>query len=447
MRTLLLLVIPLTACAGSREPYPERLDWLAGAAVPAPRTEEGVSIPLDLVSLLELAGSRPLAVETARARADAAQARADEASYQWLPSVNPRFRFNHFDGFDMRTDGSFIDVRKQNAYAGAGIEFRLDPGSAVFETAAEAQRARAARLGIRLELHLQTDRAIALWYDLIQAEVSLQVAAETKAHAEGLVEVQEARARVGASLEADVLRARAFAASVDGQVARFEALARAHAAELRALLLLPDDWQLMAIDDALAPIEFPEADLGLPQLLERALAHRPDLQQADALAAAADADLNYADYVWLIPELSAGAAYGGFGFNPSEFEDQAVYFVGIEWDWSFGVLARQQERAAQSRIAHLSAAQLRNRIRSQLAGARARLDSARARIVAARREVEASQAAVKLVEAHHSSGDALIVELLAAQRAHAEARINLVRAICNHNRTQFELRRLAGGTR
>ena len=440
-----LALLSAAACSAPRlRPLPEPR-WSQGVASSTAHVEVNLEAPLDLHTLLRLAGTRPLAIEVARAQAQAAAADETRALSRFVPSLRPQLAFFRHQRRLQNTQGAFLDVDKQNTFGGAGLDLQVNVADAWYDHLAAQQRARASTLGVDTAQHINLGRAVQLYYALVQAQASLQIAAQAQAHAEHLVALKEARAAVGDTLRSDVLRAQAFLAATQGKQAGLQARAAGLGAQLAALLLLPDGTQLIPAEPRIAPIEFPEAALEPAQLLERALCNRPDLEGALALARAAEAEHGRAAYGWLLPELRVGADFGGFGATPSKFEQQEQYHASIAWQVEFGGMAAAQAADARRHEAELRVEMLRRHIRSELLGASAELESTRARIRAARREAQAAAAALELVRARHEADAILLVEVLDAERATTEARTNLVGAICEHNRAQFELRRLVGG--
>ena len=423
--SVLCAAVWVAACSAPHvEPLPE-IDWRPrmigeGGGVEPAHVAAG-SYPIDLDNLLALAGTRPLEIEMARAQMQEAIGAETVAVSQWIPTIKPTLTFNRHEGADQSTPGIFLNVDKQNTYAGVGISLQLNIADAYFDTLSAAQRTRASELGMHAAQQVNVGHAVQLYYDLIQAQASLQIAAEAVEHARELVAIEETRQRAGRSLEAQVLRARAFLSSIEGRQAQVEASVRQIGALLSALLLLPEGFELVSVEEDIVAIEFPEAALTLPELLQRALSARPDLEQARTLSQVADTERDQAAYSWLVPELRADAAFAGFGENLSSLEDRQDYFVGVQWDLTWGSVGRARMADARHRQAKIRVDSLENQIRAELQGAVARLRAARLRIAAAGREVESARASLELTRAHNRQGDALLVEVLDAERASIEA--------------------------
>lgn len=438
----------LVSCGGGEQPPLVHRDWLRDQVIPAPEqpfAAEQQDFPLDLVTLLDYAGTKPLAIALAQAQAEAADAAETEAYSRWLPTLSPRLGFFRHQGEIQSTQGQFLDVDKQNSFAGSGVDVSVNFAEAWFASEAAGQRARAGRIGVETAQHVNVGRAVFLYYQLLQEQAALQITTQAVEYARELLRVTQARAQQGRELQAEVLRSQAFLAQVEGREAEVRAMVEEASARLAALLFLPDNFRLASAQQRVVPIRFPEAELPVDTLVQRALQARPDLRQARALRAAAEADHDEAAWGWMVPDLHAGALFGGFGDTPGDLRGQEQYFLGVQWNLGLGALARTRIADAHRREAALQVTSLEQDIRAEIQIAKAMVNSARIRVAAGQREVEAAGAALGLVTASHRAGRSLLLEVLDAQRAATEARIHLVRAISAQNWAQLELRRMVGG--
>lgn len=446
---VLVALLGLCACTATEVPPPGPIAWLPGsrpAAVVDPGAQgKTVDLPLSLESILTLAGRRPLEIAVARARAAEAIAVEDLADTQWLPTLTPRIALVRHEGRLQDTGGTMLDVDKQNAFGGAGLALEFNPGRAYYDSLVAAKQRRAAELGIRAVQHVNVELAVRLYYDLLEDIASLEIAERTEQQASELVKVQESARAAGRGLEADVLRAKAFLASAKGRVARSEASVQQSNARLAGLLVLPDEIQLIPDEQTVAPIDFGESKLDIRELLERAMANRPDLQADRAMIAAADGARAREAWSWLVPELRLGAEFGTYGATLGRGRGREDFYADLVWRVGFGTSARA--RAADAR--HLQAElRLQNKLvtlRTDLRVAVAELNATNSQIAAAREEITAAKASLELVKLRNREGRVLLLEVLASEGAATQAEIGLVQAICAHNRAQFMLHRLLGG--
>lgn len=287
--------------------------------------QEAAHYRLTLGDAARLAGQRGTPVLEARARAEAAEARARQTTADLLPTLDAdvstggrTFNTASF-GLDFPTppgqapffdpDGEVVgpvksaDVRasaevplldlaafgrRRSARASADAE-RLAERSAASRAAAAAARAYLATLRARAEVTAR------------EADLKL---------AEGLLEIARGLLSAGVGVVIDVTRAEAQSATIRSQL--LVAQNRAEIAELglrRALRVSPDD-QLELVDalDALPVGEVPSAD----DAVARALENRSDLDMTAAYRVAAEESLS-ATHAGRLPRVVARLDDGFYG--------------------------------------------------------------------------------------------------------------------------------------
>jgi outer membrane protein TolC len=434
-----------SACTAPRVEAPAAGRWLPTGTVAAERPASiGQAMPIDLATILRLAGERALEIRLAEAQAAAAKALHDYAKSTWLPTLSPRATVVRHEGRLQSTEGLIFDVDKQNAFGGAGVDVQFNLAEAWFRSIAAEQRANAARLGIQVAQHVNVGAAVRLYYNLLEATANLQISQRAVAQSRELVSIQVTSAAAGGALEADVLRAKAFLARAEGRKAGVEAEVMEKTASLASLLVLRGDTRLVPAEETVAPIEFNEADLPLPVLLERAMSSRPEVAQARSRISAAATDVDRQNWAWLVPELRLGAEYGTFGSSVRRTQGREDYFADLQWRFAFGGFAKSRHADARFRTEQVRMEVVVQELRRDIRIAITRVNFAKARMRAAREEIAAASAALNLVKMRHQAGKLLLLEVLDAERGQIEASISLVRGICAQNRAQFELHRLLG---
>ncbi len=397
------------------------------------------ALPLDLARVLQLAGSEPIAVKAALLRAREAAALEDEAALRFLPDLLVGAAFQHLDGETQSTEGRFLDVHKQNTEAGGSLALELSLGDAWYQGAIAEQNRRAAEFGLDAARLVSAVDAVDAYYDLLESRLARNVTTQARDHARALVDIQTARRSGGTGLQADVLRAEAFAASIDGRVAAAEVQVTTAREHLAAILLLPSSWQLTSDALDVTLLSFPEADDD-QDLAFLALANRPDVASARARSAAAMAASRGASRSWLFPEIGVRADFGAFGSTPGSLRDREDVFVGVHWRLSARQFALARAADLRAERATLDVADLEVRIGQRVRLTKARIVAARAQLTAATRETTAAAAALDLLRTRRDAGNALLVEVLDAERADTEARLRYFGLLCEHNRAQLQLK-------
>ena len=95
--------------------------------------------PIDLATVLRLAGAQSLDVAIARERVKEAKALHDQARMQFLPWLTPGVGYKWHDGNIQDVAGHIIDTTKQSYTAGAALTAQLELGDAIYKSLASRQ--------------------------------------------------------------------------------------------------------------------------------------------------------------------------------------------------------------------------------------------------------------------------------------------------------------------
>ena len=194
---------------------------------------------------------------------------------------------------------------------------------------------------------------------------------------------------------------------------------------------------------ALAARSLVRDDLGIERLMALAVAWHPDLQSVRDLAAAAGADTNAVIWGAGMPSLQAGYQPGWFGssvpgqnFPP---KNQEIATANVGWVFNPAIFGQAKTAGANQRIAGLEVTRLLQQVGDQVViSAQDSATSARL-IPIARQQVTAAQEALRITQENFAVGTGLFLDLLQAQDAVNQARLNHANAITSYNQAQVNL--------
>lgn len=423
--------------------------------------------PIDLTSVLRLAGANNLQIALARERVFEAQARLDSAELLWVPSLNGGVMYNKHDGRIQATEGDVFDVSRNSLFVGGGpvlsnsaltggaggprLFVDLALADVLFQPLAARQSVRAADAE---ETAVFNDTLLEVstgYLALINAQTTVAIAHEAAQNAERLSEITQAFARSGAGLEADAQRAQAELASRQRFVHAADENLAVISAELARLLRLDPTVTLFAVDEQAVALDLFDPDTPLPVLIGQGLAGRPEILRRNANIDETYARLRLEEVRPWLPNLYAGYSAGGFGGGSGStidsFGGRGDLDAGAVWSWdSFGLgnRARQREQESIHNQAHLTADQTRDRVAAEVTQAYHRVRLRLQQIAATRMQVRAATDAVHL-NFEGIRGLALRpIEAQQAVDALANARQQHVNAVSDYNQAQFELLRAVG---
>lgn len=252
----------------------------------------------ELDALVQLAQAQSLDIAAAMARVRQAEAAMRQAGAALWPSLDGQA---HAQRASRGQDGGSAGQYGAALTASYEVDF-WGRNRAVGDAAAAAwQASRFERDTVRLTVTAQVAHG---WLQAVALRERGRIARHNLADAERLLALVQARARAGAAAPLELAQQRAQVASQ--RQAAVVLQRQREDAEVALALLLGQTRRVEPRTQSLQALQLPEVEPGLPaQLLER----RPDIAEAEALLAAARADVRAARAaLWPRLTLMAGAA-------------------------------------------------------------------------------------------------------------------------------------------
>lgn len=417
---------------------------LSAPAPPRPEAAPG-TYPVDLSTVLRLAGGNALTVALARERAVASAADESIVLSRFFPTAGPRVAYRSADGIRQNTPGQFLRVDRQSLFLGGYARLELAPAETWYDALAARKQTEARVNEIMAAGHDALLAAARMYYDLIEAYARIGIAEQTLRYAQELLAFAQTRQDLGAGLPSDTLRARARVRQAEGQLARARGEAAVASARLAELLVLDAGTELVPGSGTASRISFVDVSTPLPVLVQRMLRARPDLRAARARLGAAEESAEGADKAWMFPRFRAEGELGAFGENFGRLSDTGNFFVGIEWELGAAIPARQERAQAQRRAAAIQVTRTERRAIAQIQTAVETIRAGEKQLVAAEQEAAAAREGRDIARAALDEGKGLLLELYDLQAAVVRAETSRARAILDLNRAQYELLHAVGG--
>jgi HAE1 family hydrophobic/amphiphilic exporter-1 len=380
------------------------------------------------------------------------------------------------------TDGSFTLLSPAYA-AQAGIEVRqpllrdraTDPARTAIRVAASDHRRATASL--RREVSDTVTAVERAYWTLVAARREVIVRDEAVRLAAEQLEETRIRVEGGAVPETESAQPRAELERRRGEhLASREAASRADSA-LKVLILGEDDGATWA--DALAPADDPAMEVAAPdvaQAMDRALASRPELEEAEAVTERRRAEAALARDA-VRPALDAVASFDRFGLagsqNPAgttlpglssgvpggmegswgrsfdmlgedRFDDARV---GLQFSIPIGNRGARADASIAGNAERQAAADLsraRKTVRAEVLDAAAALDTAGQRIEASRAAREAAEVQLSAERDRYAAGLSTNFLVLTRQNDLSRARLDEIAALTDYRKAGAEMARATG---
>lgn len=470
------LTVAVLACAGCsalREPqYPEAMKPRGGyprlASSPAENappvgtrgataragdlissaSAAAAEMPVDLPTVLRLAGTDALEIQLASQRLAEAEARRLAVNYQFLPTIQPGIGARWHDGRTQAVDGSFLNVDKQSAQAGVSLSAEWRLGELVFQALAARRRVAAGRAGVlatRDEARLQ---AVAAFFNLVEARADQAIVEDRIKQADETVRITQAQADVGAGLLSEVRRAQAARAEVRQRLAVAKERVRLASLELTTALNIDPMVRLSPRQEPQDLVVLVPADKKLADLVDAALASRPELEESRARWAALDDERKAALLGPLVPAVRADLFSGTFGPSLGNAESSSDYGLGLQWNigrGGVGDVSRIRLARAQQEQESIHFEQLLDAVAREVITQQTRVETTRDEIELSKEEIRAAEETLRLTRERMKSGAVLTIEVLNAEDLVFSAKLHAAQQVSEFNKAQYGLLRSIGG--
>ncbi len=433
--------------------------------------------PIDLVSVLRLAGARDVDIAIARQRINQSMADLERARSLWLPSLFLGPTYYRADGQVQTVTGQVINVNRSSLFLGgtaalpngfpapsAGTGYpQLNSLSSVlrisdmiFEPLAARRVVAAYQAGLQSRTNDSLLQAVEAYMDLQQACGRLAVAREAAGNAERLAKITESYVKAGQGAEADRRRALAELKHQRKNIQNASGQLLVASTNLTRLLVLDAHLVVAPIEPAEAVLCLIPDDVPLDDLIIQGLQRRPELAQSRELVQAAIVRLKQARLRPFIPSVAATYAGGGMGGGQASFFGnfgaRGDFMTSIFWEaqhLGFADRAVMRRSAAEKRTTELELIRVEAQVAADVASAYEQRITSSLQITDSKETVSEAVESLNLNLINMQQGAGLPratrpIEVLQPIQALAQARLDYLDSVISYNRAQFRLKRAVG---
>lgn len=273
------------------------------------------------------------------------------------------------------------------------------------------------------------------YYDWVRTQLEGVVAEQALSQASAQLARMDALASVGRAAQADLLQARAFEADAQLTVSQSRTQRAVAEERLRLAIHAPLDERLSVGEDVLAEFEGKDEPNGVEELYREGVAARLELKALDRSRAALEDSQSISGSQGM-PRLDAIGNYTYASPNPRVFPQLGqwddTWDVGLQLTWAINDLgtSRAQVSTLGAQLAQLDQRRVtvQEALRLEVVTARGALEQARQNVVTAEQGERAAAAAYEARLRLQEQGMGTQLELLQAETARVQSRLNLINA-------------------
>jgi outer membrane protein TolC len=421
-------------------------------------------LPISLAAALQLANARPIDIQLAQARLEAAAAQLQRAELLWLPNILVGTDYFRHDGQIQDVSGNVLGTSKSSFMVGVAPIAVFATTDAIFGPLAARQDVRARDAGLQASRNDSLLAVAEAYFNVQQARGELIGAETVLHHAEELVRRTDKLAP-GLVPQLETTRARADLAQRTQAVSAARERWRVSSADLVRVLRLESTAAIQPVEPPYLQITLVQPNMIVDELIPIALTNRPELAQQQALVQATLQRLRQEKLRPLLPSillrgastnpagtLAAGYFGGGINGRIGDFSMRSDWDVQVLWELQnlgFGNHAKVRERQAEQQLATLELFKTQDRIAAEVSQAYAQAQEAALRIKEAETGLKLAADSVQqnfegLSQTRRLGGELVLLvirpqEVVAAIGALAQATNAYYGAVADYDRAQFRL--------
>ena len=398
-------------------------------------------LAVDLPAVVRVATARNLDIQQALQQVEASRGVYEASIGAIFPSLTPSVTALGLQGA-VSSGGALGLATFQNVLPAAAIQWIINPGQVAYALVASKRR---------LEASAQQEQAVeqeamrlasVQYYDLVLAQAQVAVAQQAMDEAKELLRIESLKLKVGTGLPADQLRAKAaFAAA---QQAQLTALNGFYDASITLTLTLHLDATVMLTPHKgeMAQATLVRGDMPIEDMLVTAVHYRPDLQSVRSLLSAAQADTGATFWGGLGPQVQATRTFQpappAGRLADTEYRQQRYVAAG-SFNVGAQIFGRIKTAIANAKLSGLDADIQLDKARAAVVSANQASITAGKLIPIATQEVASAEEALRLTQENLKAGTGLTVDVLQADDAANQARLNYATAMVRYNQSEVNL--------
>jgi outer membrane protein TolC len=287
------------------------------------------------------------------------------------------------------------------------------------------------------------------YFALAAAERRREALAESEKEIAEIVRLTANFAKAGQGRDGDAERAKTEALLFHDETTQAEEEVAIASANLAELLGADPAVRLQTNRDALAPVQLIPPTIELGELIQTALANRPEVGAGAAAVAESRTRVRQERVRPLLPVIAVGFSAGSFGGGSNLVPYRFDHFAGrTDFDavavWSFqnigiGNLALTRQRRAQMGEVLAEQQRVIDQIGFEVNEAYAELEARQQQIPAAARRLKAADNAYHRDLNRSKNLEGYPIELLNSVKLLSAARLEAIRAAIGFNQAQFRL--------
>ncbi|HEX9509472.1 MAG TPA: TolC family protein [Puia sp.] len=400
-------------------------------------------LPVDLETVLKLAGANNLTVKEYQLKYQQAIADQIKAKEWWLPDIYAGFTTHYLNGAAMNTDGKiYTDINRNNIWAGLGVAAEIDFSKGKYTLLAGKQKAAAINYQSLAERNKAILAAVEAYFDLQAEQLQYLFLRHLVGQSDTLSQQIKVQVDAGILYQSDYLLSQSNYNHLKISMLQAKGDWQMKSAMLASLLNMGSNISLISADTSLAPLELKKQIIDTTSLTS-GFTKRPEYLGLNAELQSFETGRKTANEGLLLPKLRVGLDNGAFGAYAGPVQSTYQLNGALIWKLPFGRLSYKgdlKQWDAKIAIQNNKLEQFQNQYREEVTIATAQLQIADAQIAIAKEALRSSEESLDQSIERQKLGTAKPFEVFQAQQFYVQAQLDYFKSVAAYNKAQYGLK-------
>jgi len=415
---------------------------ISSAGYGQPEKQQSKKIPVNLPTILKLAGANNLTIKQYQLQYQLSLAQIDKAKEWYLPTISVGPTMHYLNGAAMQTTGVILkDVTQRELWLGGEIEGVINFNSGIFNVMAKKQQSAAVKFESQAQRNNVILEAISDYYDLMLAQFNYNQLYNLLTQADTLSAQIKLQVEAGIRYQSEYLLAQTNANHIHFELTDAQVQMRKKSDALLNILNIDTNALLVSADTGIAPVEIIKggADTGL---MSQYVQNRPEYKSMQAELNSIQAEKKTTTVGLLLPKLQVGtpdALLGAFG---EPYYNTYTLDAGLLWNIPIGRIFYKGDLKtynAEINMEQNNMQQFGNEVHQQVEDARTQMNLSMEQMNFSRQSLSESSKALTQSIQREELGTVLPFEVFQSEQFYVQAEEDYLKAVSDYNKAQYQL--------
>jgi len=412
---------------------------------PAYGQQFGKEIPVNLPTILKLAGAKNLTIKQYDLVYQRSLAAIDKADEWYLPTLYIGPEVHYLNGAVMNTNGSILDnITQKEMWLGGGFNAEWDFSNGIYNVRAKKQQSEAIKDEGQAQRNAVILKAIAVYYDLVTAQFRYNQFNSLLTQADTITKQIKVQVDAGLRYQSEYLLAQSNYSHIQIELAsaRIEMLQQSNA--LLSLLNIDTNAMFVSADTGVAVLQLMNniSDTSMTAYSQY-LANRPEYKSMQAEMNVTEEEKKTTTVGMLMPKLFLGSLPDGeLGSFGAPYNGTFRLDGGLLWSIPLGRLIYKGDLKIYNDdllIQQNGLDQLTNRVHFEVDNARAQIMVAMQQIKIAGTALQQSKNALSQSIQREALGTVKPFEVFQSEQFYVQAELDYLNAVSSYNKAQYQM--------